>query len=90
MNSRVIGKQVLHSFNSSFLSFYVFILSTFLTFIPSPISKVIPIGSDLAKYREWVKLLKKNHDRHFLVWNFTDPSKRRFETKDFDEQVAIP
>jgi hypothetical protein len=51
---------------------------------------VIPIGSDLAKYREWVKLLKKNHDRHFLVWNFTDPSKRRFETKDFDEQVAIP
>jgi hypothetical protein len=48
---------------------------------------VIPIGGELSKYREWVKGLKKYHDRHFLVWNFTDPGKRRFETKDFDDQV---
>ena len=49
----------------------------------------IPIGLDPSKYKEWTKGLKKYHDRHFLIWNFTDPDKRKFESKEFDDQVFI-
>jgi hypothetical protein len=49
----------------------------------------IPIGVDPSKYKEWLKGLKKYHDRHFLIWNFTDPDKRKFESKDFDDQVGL-
>ena len=47
----------------------------------------LPLGNDQNKNREAIKRLKKEHDRHFVVWNFIDPDRRKFDTKDFDEQV---
>jgi hypothetical protein len=55
-----------------------------------PIPAVIPLGQDSNKFREMLKGLKERHTRHYLVWNFTDPDKRKFETKEFDDQVSVP
>ena len=48
---------------------------------------VLPLGADDHKNEEAIKQLQRDHGRHFLVWNLSDPDARRFNTKDLEDQV---
>eukprot|EP00961_Rhodomonas_salina_P278964 3768603-Rhodomonas_salina.1 len=48
---------------------------------------ILPLGDDNHKNEEAIKHLQREHGRHFLVWNLSDPDTRKFETKDLEDQV---